>query len=212
MVLLSTRLCQPLQDLKRRSPPKSSQLVFSLTFSSSHNYQTRTLQGLPSNSLVHYKFIPHSVVATNYLSTMKIASTAWKDRTSNKKAPLLPLVPEEEDESSVKTKGFSLSTDPSAAAGANEPKYKVTIRLLEGGESIRTYLKWFDQWAEIMVGLKLLTNYQGQVRISSTLLTGTASTLFNEALKIYKDIEYDKRLKEARDVTDVAAGNTTACQ
>ena len=132
---------------------------------------------------------------------MKIAPSAYKETPKpDKVAALLPLVPVDEPEGAVK-KTFNLSTNP-GVAGAQT--YKVTIHVLEGTESLRTFLNWLDSWTEITIGLNIANNYASQERVALTLLNGTPQTLFSEALQIYQNIAYEADYEAATN-TDYAA-------
>ena len=86
---------------------------------------------------------------------MKIAqSTSGLSQNQAKKQTLLPLVPEEED-ADAPTKTYTMDTDPGGANGG--AKYKMSCRVLDGTESLRTMLNWKKQWDEVVQGLNLMT-------------------------------------------------------
>ena len=70
---------------------------------------------------------------------MKVVVTATN--TTSTKVPLLPLLDDPEDYKLNKGNSitYKLSTPPTEA---NAPKYKRTVRVLEGTESVRQILKW----------------------------------------------------------------------
>ena len=137
---------------------------------------------------------------------MKIAqSTSGLSQNQAKKQTLLPLVPEEED-ADAPTKTYTMDTDPGGANGG--AKYKMSCRVLDGTESLRTMLNWKKQWDEVVQGLNL-TTYGPAVQISRTLLQGRALTLFNSALQACMVYNHGQAVETAQ-ATDQLNGNSAA--
>ena len=71
---------------------------------------------------------------------MKVVMSKAEGQHAAKSKPILPLVPEMEDEiPKDDLLSFSLRTDPT---DVDSQTYKKTIRLLRGGESVRETIKW----------------------------------------------------------------------
>ncbi len=111
---------------------------------------------------------------------MKIAQTKPIHNMTTKK-PLLPLVPEvaikELDKSNSVT--YECRVDP---ADADSAKCKVSVRILTGGEDIRTILTWADNVQRIVTGMNL--NQRGpRTTMVRTMMRGTPVTLYNAGLR-----------------------------
>ena len=113
---------------------------------------------------------------------------------------LLPLLPDssEDELTSDNSVIFSLRSTPTAA---DSPKYKVTVRVLKGGEKIRTALGWYQDVGKVLKGLNI-SEYQGGVNLVTTMITGTPSSIFTRQLQALRKARFDKRVKEEND--DVA--------
>ena len=73
--------------------------------------------------------------------------------TPTKKKPLLPLVPEPEDElSSSNSVSYLLRVKPS---DADSPTFKKYVRVLVGGESVRTIVNWSFDHSKVLEGLNI---------------------------------------------------------
>ena len=105
---------------------------------------------------------------------MKVVLNNGEDR---KPKPILPLVGEEDDGKVPKTKvhTYDLLTDPTDAAS---PKYKLTIRILDGTESLRTTLKWRQDIETVINGLALTNEHVKTSTVTKQLLNGTAKAAF----------------------------------
>ncbi len=76
---------------------------------------------------------------------MKVAPTV--SHGNCKKAPLLPLVPDPLDEMTHENSvSYQLCTKPGVATS---DKYKKTVRVLDGSESIRTILRWANDSLQV---------------------------------------------------------------
>ena len=81
-----------------------------------------------------------------------------KKDTSPRQDVLLPLVPVAPSQlTSHNSVSFSLLSDP---ADNDSPKYKVTQRIINGSEDIRTLIEWMKDCTKILGGLNLNQNNQ----------------------------------------------------
>ena len=104
-----------------------------------------------------------------------------KDYDSGKPRSILPLVPaENEDPAAPKEslRTFELYSNP---ADNTSVKYKSTIRVLYGTESLRTTIKWRKDVTRIHIGMATPTA-AAKVLITRELLRGTALTNFETYL------------------------------
>ena len=89
---------------------------------------------------------------------------------TNNKVVLLPLVPLSEEkltsDNSVQFQLLSTPTDP------DSPKYKFSVRILNGSESVRAAIKWFHDTRKVITGLNI-TDYEPTVAMCKTMLTET---------------------------------------
>ena len=96
---------------------------------------------------------------------------------------LLPFLGKEEEEpepTKELLRGFELKTDPTSATS---PKFKVSIRVLEGRETLRTTLQWMRDISRIHTGLGL-TTHESRNAITRELLKGTAAAAFENGLEL----------------------------
>ena len=94
---------------------------------------------------------------------------------SAKSKPILPIVPDMEEEVPKEDLlSFSLRTDPT---DANSPTYKKTIRLIRGNESVREIIKWVAEARSILIGMNI-TAQANQIAIIKQMLRDIALTTF----------------------------------
>ena len=118
-----------------------------------------------------------------------------KPHQSNKEV-LLPLVPHNEDElTSDNSVQFQLLSTPS---DANSPKYKFTIRILRGGESIRILIQWYNDVQKVIEGLNV-TTYAAMLSLSRTMLSATPLTSFNGSITAALGFRKGKRIEAEAD-------------
>ena len=115
---------------------------------------------------------------------------------------LLPLIPDlSEDEltadNSVQFSLCSTPTDP------NSPKYKVTVRVLKGGEQVRTMIIWYQDANKVITGLNV-TGYAGAVNLVTTMMTATPLSVFKNNLISQRDARFEQRLDNEMDPTHKA--------
>ena len=80
-------------------------------------------------------------------------STASKKSASPKMTNIISLVENDEEELSAEcTVTFSLRSAP---ANPDSPKYKRTCRVLVGGETVRTIVRWYLQAQKVLTGLHI---------------------------------------------------------
>ena len=113
---------------------------------------------------------------------------------TNNKVVLLPLVPLSEEkltsDNSVQFQLLSTPTDP------DSPKYKFSVRILNGSESVRTAIKWFRDTRKVITGLNI-TDYEPTVAMCKTMLTETALTSFNAAIEAGLNFRKTARIRAA---------------
>ena len=128
---------------------------------------------------------------------MKIAPPT-KDFGS-KRAPLLPLVPEDGAEmNSTNSVSYSLRVNP---ADADSPTYKKYVRVLTGNESVRAVLSWVTDTAMVKTGLNITSN-ANEYTLMQNLLKGSAKTLYFD--------EVDGKAAVAREAAAAAEPDATA--
>ena len=107
---------------------------------------------------------------------MKI-STPKGNGGSTKKKPLLPLVPDAEEELNASNSvSYLLKVKP---ADANSPTFKKYVRVLSGAEEVRTVLTWSQDHAQVLRGLAM-ADAADIYALTSSLLTGSAKTIYTE--------------------------------
>ena len=104
---------------------------------------------------------------------MKVAVP--KNDGTYKKKPLLPLVPDPEEELNASNSvSYLLKVKPS---DADSPTFKKYIRVLTGNESVRTVLTWSEDHAQVVRGLDL-SDAADIYALTTGLLTGSAKTIY----------------------------------
>ena len=98
------------------------------------------------------------------------------------KEPLLPLVPVPQSTELDKANSTTYHCYADPANRDNSPKYKRTVRILAGGEDIRTMLEWSKEVEATLQGMGLDT-WATQAPIVKTMLSGTPLTLFEAGLE-----------------------------
>ena len=104
-----------------------------------------------------------------------------------KKKPLLPLIPEEDEElDSSNSVSYNLRVDPT---NTDSPTFKEHVRVLRGGESIRACLQWSQDSATVVTGLNI-TGAKATYDLFCNLLTGSALTLLET--KVAEECQSEK--------------------
>ena len=127
-------------------------------------------------------------------SHSKLATKTGNDTKPTKEA-LLPLVPKKEDEglSSESSVQFALLSNP---ADTDSPKYKVTCRILQGDEDIRTMIRWCVDVDRVTAGLNI-ADYGPRIQIAETMMRGTPLTVFQVSLTHFQRVEMERRMAAA---------------
>ena len=116
-----------------------------------------------------------------------------------KKKPLLPLIPEEDEElDSSNSVSYNLRVDPT---NTNSPTFKKHVRVLRGGESVRACLQWSRDSAAVAQGLNI-TDARAKFDLHCNMLIGSALTLLE--LKVTEECQAEKNSQAD------AAANATA--
>ncbi len=128
---------------------------------------------------------------------MKVAIPKKDETKMAYNVPLLSLVPDPKLYQLDKGRSmeFTLRTVP---ADANSPKYKATIRILHGDESVRAILLWKKELNTVLNGLNATTIAQ-KVSIALTVMRGTPSTLFETRLERLKMMAMQAAVDAAAD-------------
>jgi hypothetical protein len=102
---------------------------------------------------------------------MKVVTPKKDENKMAANVPLLPLVPDASLHQHEKGKSmeFTLRTNP---ADANSPKYKATVRILYGDESVRAIITWKKELHTVMNGLNATTLAE-KIRVAVTVMRGT---------------------------------------
>ena len=115
---------------------------------------------------------------------MKIAPSAYAKKAPEQKPAaktIITLVPEEHEDElrPEQTAQFSLFSQPNDNTSA---KYKTSVRVLQGGEAIRTIVQWLLDTQKVLHGLNV-TTYEPSIPIVEALLSGTPLILFQAGLQ-----------------------------
>ena len=98
-----------------------------------------------------------------------------KNDGPSKKKPLLPLVPEPEEELTASNSvSYLLRVKPS---DTDSPTFKKYVRILTGNKSVRAVLTWSEDQDKVVRGLHL-TDFPDQYALTCGLLSGSAKTLY----------------------------------
>ena len=92
---------------------------------------------------------------------------------------LLPLAPEAEELSKEDSCSFELRSDPTVA---NSAKYKKTIRIVQGGETVRQLLNWRQDMTLVLKSMGLTANVS-KITMAKTTLRGTALNEFSTGVE-----------------------------
>ena len=140
-------------------------------------------------------------------SHSKLSNEDKKELLNPRQDALLPLVPVAPSAlTSTNSVSFSLLSDPT---DNDSPKCKVTQRIINGSETIRTFLDWMKETVKILAGLNLTQDnqYDQTVRIAQGMLRGRALSVFNQQLKMLLIIRMNARADAA---CTAAAGDAAA--
>ena len=134
---------------------------------------------------------------------MKISLSAHASSSeSRQKDVLLPLVPlKEPPKSETMQVTHTLRSNPT---DPDSPKYKMTCTILQGGEDVRSLLKWRFTMNKVLHGLNV-TDQDPAIAIVETLLSGTPLTLFSDGLEKAKGIYKTERIRAATTGQEKAA-------
>lgn len=125
---------------------------------------------------------------------MKVVLTKADYLGTQVKKPLLPLVPDAEEElTKYNSHSFELKTGPSSNASA---KCKKMIRALQGGESVRVILQWHAGLRTALQGTGS-TTYVPSIKIIKATLRGNALATFETALTAQKSIAKKRAIEAA---------------
>ena len=131
---------------------------------------------------------------------MKVAVP--KNDGTSKKKPLLPLVPDPEDELNASNSvSYLLKVKPT---DVDSPTFKKYIRVLTGNESVRTVLTWSEDHAQVVRGLDL-TDAADVYALTTGVLTGSSKTIYTAHV--------ETSCANAKNAAiDAAAGNAKAAE
>ena len=91
---------------------------------------------------------------------------------------------------------FNLRSDPAVATSST---YKVTARVIEGAEDIRTLIGWSRDIDKILAGLNLNQDAQFNqaVRVTSSMMRGRVTSTFNREIRTLKTLRLHARANQA---------------
>ena len=122
-----------------------------------------------------------------------------------KKKPLLPLVPEEDDElDSSNSVSYNLRVEPT---NTDSPTYKKHVRVLAGGESVRACIQWSRDSDTVLKGLNI-SGAQATYDLLRNLLTGSALALLE--LKVTEQCQAEKNRQKDNESDDAAKARLEA--
>ena len=134
---------------------------------------------------------------------MKVALP--KETGKKKEAPPLPLVSPEDDETDkLKIATFKLRTDPT---NTDSPTYTFSIVKLDGSESLRQGLQFYNKASKVMSGLNITVG-DNKLSMYREMLTGQALQQFNKGVTAYAKAMLEKA-RRARLATIKADGTIT---
>ena len=107
----------------------------------------------------------------------------------------LTVDPQEDEIPSEYATQFTLKSQPTVD---DSPKYKVTVRVLQGNESVRQSLGWHAQIDKVCTGLNL-TTYATKVPVIESMLNATPLSLFKAALTKYQRVRQLDRIEAEAD-------------
>ena len=80
----------------------------------------------------------------------------------------------------------------------------MTVRVLKGGEQVRTMIIWYQDANKVITGLNV-TDYAGAVNLVTTMMTATPLSVFKNNLISQRDARFQQRLDDEMDPTQKAA-------
>ena len=131
----------------------------------------------------------------------KIAAKDSNDKPKSKNI-ILPLVPTESSEDELTSENSIQFTLLSTPTDNDSAKYKVTARILKGGEDVRQALLWYTDTDRVLTGLNI-TDYSGARNILLTMLRGTPLTMFKSSLD--QQAAHVRQTRAQADVANSAA-------
>ena len=142
------------------------------------------------------------------------STTSKTDEASpSREGVLLPLIPVAPRElTATNSVQYELKAIP---GDANSSKYKVTARIIDGTEDIRTMIGWSRDVDKVLTGLNLNTDAHvaQAITICSSMMSGTVSGYFTRKIKQLKELRMDRRAQDAYDAnTGDAAAKEAAKQ
>ena len=118
-----------------------------------------------------------------------------KQQTTSGKTEYLPLVPDKDLDTVTKENsiGFTLKTNPT---NANSTTYKMSARILVGGETARVLIRWKQDVQRVCAGLAANT-VQDRIPIAETLMRDTPLMLFQGRMQELAQEAFDEALQAA---------------
>ena len=127
---------------------------------------------------------------------MKVAPTKNNnEQRMRNKTPLLPLVHDKYLDELNKHNSMTVELQ-SQPALADSPKYKVTILILKGGETLRQMLRWRADVIRVLRGLNATTLPQ-QRPLVEAMLRNQALTAFQNGMTAESTVRYEAALAAA---------------
>lgn len=136
---------------------------------------------------------------------MKVV-VAKEDLKQAKPAPVLSLIPTDEEEHSPgkeHLRSFKCRTDP---ADANSAKYETSLRILYGTEPVRVTIQWTKDIQRVLTALGI-ANATNKINLAREMLRGSAIIAFQKGINEQAEIE---RKAAAETAAANAAGNAAA--
>ena len=147
---------------------------------------------------MHFEFKPFLFVQS---FTMTVSPTDTVP-TSTKKEHYISLTETGEEPLPDDRKvTHSLRSNPSAA---DSPKYKTSMYLLHGDESVTQIVKWYTDAKRVLAGLNI-TTYRPSVQMYRTLMHGTCVDVFDSKLQEFQELRKQELVASASDATAKAA-------
>ena len=141
-----------------------------------------------------------------YKIPQRESSDGVTERNTVAKKIILSLEDDEEEAlSSRNSVSYSLRSSPT---DANSPtyQYKKSVYVLEGNEDFRIILRWKDNVNVVLRGLNI-TTYAPQWDMCTTLMRGTPSSLFLQAIEHHCQKAMEQAIFDADDDQAAQAAN-----
>ena len=138
-------------------------------------------------------------------STLRHSKNDNYERGTPKEVPPLPLIPDDLDEINIKDPmkscTFKLYSNPADTTSA---KVGFTMPIIDGTQSVRAHIKWYENVKRVCIGLALTSDAdvnahcEARVHTVRSTLRGASLTCFNETIKTWRTQQWTTNAERAR--------------